>query len=613
MAVNFPGSPTNNQTFTSGGITWIYSTAIGAWKIVPNTITGSQGIQGLQGIQGISNQGIQGIQGIQSIQGLQGIQGTSVQGLSGTSQGIQGAQGPQGLQGQAGTSQGIQGLQGANGFQGIQGIQSIQGLQGTLGSIGLSSWTPVMTGGVTQSSSVSSTFTKSTGNNLAWDGQVYSQQGYVRGVYTSARASQANLNVVFGLNSDPATDGNYTGIDYAFSLSTIGTADIYESGTLISTLGTYDTTMTFTITYDGVNVRYYRDGTLLRTVARAIGNPLYFDSSFFNIGTSINTVLFGPMGEAGGAIQITATDDTSTGTLYPVMVGAAGSSQTPKVTTSKLTFNASTGALATPTAVKNTADTTLATTGFAKALFYTASTSGNTDWNSVTNITPGTGETLLLGTGANGPGQANYYHPVNFNYSALDSTGQVTQLAVSYASPANELYMRGRYTGTWSSWVRFLNTANSPSIDIQFRSLGVNTPASGTAGQIRATDNITAYYSDRRLKTDIKLIDNALDKVNQISGVTFKSNEEAAKYGYTDIKTQVGVIAQEIEAVLPEVVVPAPFDIGKNEDGTEYSKSGQSYNTVQYEKLVPLLIEAIKEMSNKIDNLEGQIEVLKNK
>jgi len=92
MAVNFPASPTNNQTFTSGGITWSYSTSIGAWRIVPNTIQGTSGLQGFQGIQGIQgttgSQGIQGIQGTFGLQGFQGIQGTSIQGASGAGGGV---------------------------------------------------------------------------------------------------------------------------------------------------------------------------------------------------------------------------------------------------------------------------------------------------------------------------------------------------------------------------------------------------------------------------------------------------------------------------------------------------------------------------------------------
>ena len=145
------------------------------------------------------------------------------------------------------------------------------------------------------------------------------------------------------------------------------------------------------------------------------------------------------------------------------------------------------------------------------------------------------------------------------------------------------------------------------SSSTQFGSLGIGTSASGTSGEIRATNNITAYYSDYRLKTNITVIPNALAKVMAISGVTFQANELAGTFGYTDKKKQVGVIAQEIEKVLPEIVVPAPFDIAKDEDGTEYSRSGENFKTVQYEKLVPLLIEAIKELKNEVDELRAKL------
>ena len=134
--------------------------------------------------------------------------------------------------------------------------------------------------------------------------------------------------------------------------------------------------------------------------------------------------------------------------------------------------------------------------------------------------------------------------------------------------------------------------------------LGVGTPASATTGEIRATNNITAYYSDRRLKENITPIENALEKLMQISGVYFNSNEVAEKYGYFNKDQQVGVIAQEIQAVLPQIVVPAPFDIAQNPDGTEYSKSGENYQTVQYDKIAPLLIEAIKELYLEVQKLK---------
>jgi hypothetical protein len=141
--------------------------------------------------------------------------------------------------------------------------------------------------------------------------------------------------------------------------------------------------------------------------------------------------------------------------------------------------------------------------------------------------------------------------------------------------------------------------------NVRFNSLGIGTNASGTTGQIFATGDIVAHYSDSRLKTDIQKIDSALDKVNSISGVTFKANQLAESFGLINKERQVGVIAQEIEQVLPEAVKPAPFDQMIFE-GSQISKSGDNYKTVQYEKLVPLLIEAIKELSEQVKELKGE-------
>jgi hypothetical protein len=128
------------------------------------------------------------------------------------------------------------------------------------------------------------------------------------------------------------------------------------------------------------------------------------------------------------------------------------------------------------------------------------------------------------------------------------------------------------------------------SADVQFNSLGIGTAASTTAGEIRATGDITAFYSsDIRLKENITPIQNALEKVNQISGNTYDWKE-----GYDEIHSHkgndVGVIAQEVEAILPQIVT--------NRDN--------GFKAVQYEKIIPLLIEAIKELSAKVDSLENK-------
>ena len=116
-------------------------------------------------------------------------------------------------------------------------------------------------------------------------------------------------------------------------------------------------------------------------------------------------------------------------------------------------------------------------------------------------------------------------------------------------------------------------------------------------GSITATGNITAYSSsDKRLKENIVPIGDALEKLNKINGVEFDWTDEfieteSGGKGEDDFhfkKHDVGVIAQEIQLVLPEVVAERP-------DG---------YLAVKYEKVVPLLIEAIKELKKEIEQLK---------
>jgi hypothetical protein len=143
------------------------------------------------------------------------------------------------------------------------------------------------------------------------------------------------------------------------------------------------------------------------------------------------------------------------------------------------------------------------------------------------------------------------------------------------------------------------------SVDLQINSLGVGTAAPAVAGEIRATADITSYYSDERLKENIETITNALDKVMSLRGVTYNANELAESFGYTNKVKQVGVLAGDVQKVLPEAVKPAPFDLIRINETTEISRSGENYQTVQYEKLVPLLIEAIKELNEQVKELKG--------
>lgn len=126
--------------------------------------------------------------------------------------------------------------------------------------------------------------------------------------------------------------------------------------------------------------------------------------------------------------------------------------------------------------------------------------------------------------------------------------------------------------------------------DVQFKSIGVGTAATAVAGEIRTTGDIVAFYSsDERLKSNIHPIGDALAKVQSISGNTYDW-KDGFELIHSHKGTDIGVIAQEIEKVLPQAVM-------NRETG---------YKAVNYEKIVPLLIEAIKELSAKIEKLENK-------
>jgi hypothetical protein len=106
-------------------------------------------------------------------------------------------------------------------------------------------------------------------------------------------------------------------------------------------------------------------------------------------------------------------------------------------------------------------------------------------------------------------------------------------------------------------------------------------------GNFISPGDVTAF-SDIRLKDNILPIDNALDKVSQINGITYTLKDSSDKKRHT------GVIAQEVEKVLPEAVV--------------YNNDDEKTMSVAYGNMVGLLIEAIKELKQEIVELKKKIQ-----
>ena len=204
---------------------------------------------------------------------------------------------------------------------------------------------------------------------------------------------------------------------------------------------------------------------------------------------------------------------------------------------------------------------------------------------------------------ADGLNDGGTYHGVLNLWPYSDTSGGLDhQIAVS--DNGNVFHRHSSGSTAWTAWRRFISSTDTTNT-LQIDSLGVGTAASGTTGELRATNAITSFYSDERLKENVQVIENALDKVEMLVGVTYTANDLAAQFGLTNKEQQVGVLAGDAAKAQPEVVKPAPFDIGVDEEGNEYSLSGENYKTVQYEKLVPLLIQAIKELRAEVKELKG--------
>ena len=162
----------------------------------------------------------------------------------------------------------------------INGVE--QPLQ-QLSNIGdnLNTWTPILTSNMSQDSNDTYKFVK-TANNGSWNGRVYSEESF-NTAFTSAKADNTSSYIMFGLTADPTASTSYSTIDYAWYFNTGGNLYIYENGTQINPSLSWNASTVVSIIYDGTNVRYYRNGVLIRTKAPTHGSdPLYFSSSTYS-------------------------------------------------------------------------------------------------------------------------------------------------------------------------------------------------------------------------------------------------------------------------------------------------------------------------------------------
>jgi hypothetical protein len=229
--------------------------------------------------------------------------------------------------------------------------------------------------------------------------------------------------------------------------------------------------------------------------------------------------------------------------------------------------------------------------------------------NGATGVTGASGTIGVDGaTGSAGTNGATGATGSNGTNGATGSAGTDGATGVTGASGVGATGPQGAAGATGAAGTNGTNGATGPqgasgpganqALDttsgVQHASLGIGTGTLGATGEIRATNEITAYYSsDERLKENILPIDNALGKLRQLKGVMFDWKDDVVagkggEDGYFVRKHDTGVIAQEVEAVLPEVV----------------AERADGFKAVRYEKLAGLIIQAINELADQVDALK---------
>ena len=206
--------------------------------------------------------------------------------------GFKGDQGSTGAQGDIGP----QGYQGDIGYQGDMGYQGDFGPQGYQGYWGATTftWNLVNTAVLTSSNSLikDPTFTD-------WDSSAYSSESYTYGAFMSFQPPSTSNYFIAGLSETVGTPSQ-SETSYGWFLDQFGNCYVIESGTIQASF-TYSSYDTFQITYDGYDVNYIQNGTILYTTYRAVGLPLHLNVVLGDNGCQVVNVHFGPQGQRGSS------------------------------------------------------------------------------------------------------------------------------------------------------------------------------------------------------------------------------------------------------------------------------------------------------------------------
>lgn len=207
-----------------------------------------------------------------------------------------------------------------------------------------------------------------------------------------------------------------------------------------------------------------------------------------------------------------------------------------------------------------------------------------------------------IGTASTGSYKLNVHGDINLNGSLYQNNNPY--LASRWLKTNNDIsYSNGKVSiGTSTSLASYAFNVTGDAFIQGSLTASANLQAQG---------DVISSFSDVRLKNIISKIDNPLEKIMSINTFKYLPNDIAKQLNAVttyNARPQVGLSAQDVQEVLPEVISIAPFDTCNLENGEIVSKSGQNYLTVSYERMIPLLIECIKELKRENVEIKNKLE-----
>jgi hypothetical protein len=305
------------------------------------------------------------------------------------------------------------------------------------------------------------------------------------------------------------------------------------------------------------------------------------------LGTDTTGNYAGSVAVSGSGLSITGT--AGEGTAYTVTSNATNANTASTIVFRDASGNFSAGTIT--AALNGNASTATSATSATSAT--TATNANNINISAITS-TNTTSKVVLVGS--NATGNQSPFIDDGLTYNASTNALTATTFVGALTGAASALNTGSNYqVNALGIGVASPTTAGQLRVNAAL-AVG-NTAPSGT-GEIRATGEITAFFSsDKRLKENIVPIENALGKLKEITGVMFDWTDEhvqsrGGEDGYFVRKHDTGIIAQDVERVLPEVVV-------EKDDG---------YKAVRYEKLAGLIIQAINELADQVEEIKKKLD-----